>query len=142
MDWTDPPAPLVCAEQSGALKALEVDGFPLDGPLCFLNGVYARGTADFENYRPAWSKRDGSGDGWLFFHGADGWVFSDKPPSGLGHVLAAAVPVVDDGTIPIDDKSTSWRIKHGGEVWLTSSQRIYPALEFSDPHRCLIVVYT
>ncbi len=103
-------------EQSGALKALEVDGFPLDGPLCFLNGVYARGTADFENYRPAWSKRDGSGDGWLFFHGADGWVFSDKPPSGLRHVLAAAVPVLDDGTIPIDDKSTSWRIKHGGEV--------------------------
>jgi hypothetical protein len=103
-------------EQSGALTALEVDGFPVDGPLRFLNGVYARGTADFENYRPAWSKQDS--DGFLFFNGADGWVFSDKPPAVVHQYLAAAVPVLDDGTIPIDDKSTSWRIKSGGEVFV------------------------
>ena len=104
-------------EQSAALSALEVDGFPTDdGALRALNGVYARGAADFENYRPAWSKRDSDGDGFLFFHGADGWVFSDKPPGEKHHYLAAAVPVLDDGAIPIDEKSTTWKISSGREV--------------------------
>ena len=104
-------------EQSAALNALEVDGFPTDdGELRSLNGVYARGTADFENYRPAWSKRDSDGDGFLFFHGVDGWVFSDKPPGKKRRYLAAAVPVLDDGAIPIDEKSTTWRISSGRQV--------------------------
>lgn len=98
-------------EQSGALSALEVDGFPVDGPLCRLNGVYERGAADFENYRPAWSKRDSDGDGFLFFHSAEGWIFSDSPPgSQHTYLVSALARDDDDGAIPIDDRSTTWRI--------------------------------
>ena len=114
-------------EQAGQLSALEVDGFSHDDPrLHRLNGVYVRGAADFESYRPSWSKlledSSDSRDGFLFFHGADGWVFSDKPADETHRYLAAAAKDARhaDGAIPVGAK-TVWKLRNadggvGGEL--------------------------
>ena len=94
--------------QAETLAALEVSGFPSeDAALSRLNGVYARGASDYENYRPAWTKlNDETQLGHLFHHGADGWVFSDRPATETHRYLCAARGK-GDGAVPLGD-ATAW----------------------------------